>query len=374
MLFTTLKFLLINSKNINNFRTILPFKKTNNYNLMKIKLLFHSTSFYSNKNNLFVSTNLYTNPFINEFKDKITNSLSNNSNNKKFNNFVLNKLSKDRLNLIKELELLDYIQINKPLLFSSQAPKAFTELYKYNKMPGIYWLSSTLHNDISYVGHSINLYQRLINHKNYALTNSKRHPKLYNYVNKYGWEVMNIRVLTLVPNYELLFKHLYPNISLTNNDVKLLKLLTKYELLITEQYCIDVINPSLNLDTIVNVGGLINKGATGYVVSEEALLERSNRMKGRTFSPETIKLIKNKLTGRVISQETKDKMSLSNSGVKVYVYTLDFSNKTEYNTKSAAATALNISLRTLSRRIVDGKSIITENGIYIVSLNSNLTK
>lgn len=67
-------------------------------------------------------------------------------------------------------------------------------------------------------------------------------------------------------------------------------------------------------------------------------------------------------------------MSLSNSGVKVYVYTSNFSNKTEYNTKSAAAIALNVSLRTLSRRVADGKPIIFENEIYIVSFDSNLIK
>lgn len=354
MLFIKFKSLLINSKNT--------------------KLLFHSTSFNKNKNNLPINTNLYSNPSINQLKDKIINNLSKDSNCKVFNNFVLNRLSKDRLDLIKELELSNYIQNNKPFLFASQAPEAFTELYKYNKMSGIYWLFSTLHKETSYIGHSTNLYQRLINHKNYTLTDPKRHPKLYNYINKYGWKVMNIRVLTLVSNYKSLFKILYPNISLTEENIKLLKLLTKYELLITEQYCIDVINPNLNLDVVVNVGGLTNKGAIGYVVLEEELLKRSNRMKGRTFSPETIKLIQNKLTGRVITQETKDKMSLANGGVKVYVYTSDFSNKTEYNTKSAAAIALNISLRTLGRRILDGKPIITKNGIYIVSLDSNLIK
>jgi hypothetical protein len=143
-------------------------------------------------------------------------------------------LSKDRLDLIKELELSNSIQTNKLLLFSSQAPKAFTELYKYSKMPDIYWLFSTYHKDTSYIGHSTDLYKRLFDHKNYSLNDPKRHPKLYNYINKYGWEVMNIRILTLVSNSKLLFKNLYSNISLTKENIKLLKLLTKYELLIAE--------------------------------------------------------------------------------------------------------------------------------------------
>jgi hypothetical protein len=67
-----------------------------------------------------------------------------------------------------------------------------------------------------------------------------------------------------------------------------LNLLTKYELLITEQYCIDTLKPNLNLDLIVNVGGLTNKGASGYIVLEEELFKRSQNLINGTFSEETL--------------------------------------------------------------------------------------
>jgi group I intron endonuclease len=316
--------------------------------------------------------NINTNPLINDFKKKIINNLSENTHDSVFNSFVLNKLSMDRLEFIKTLGLTEILQNNKSLLFKNKAPDAFTKMYQYNKLPGIYWLYSILPENSSYIGHTTNLYQRLTNHKNYALKEFKRHPKLYNYINKYGWEVMEIRVITLLSNSELLFRNLYPNYNLTDDQIKVLNQLTKYELLITEQYCIDILKPSLNLDLIVNVGGLTNKGASGYVVPEEELFKRSQNLMGRTFSEETIKLIKDKMTGRILSKETRDKMSLSSGGVKVYLYSSDYKSKVEYNTKSELASNLNISLRTLNRRLEDSKPIIKNNQIFYVSLNPNL--
>lgn len=319
-----------------------------------------------------MSFNINTNPLINNFKDKIVRILSENMHHPDFNKFVLNKLLMDRLEFVKKLGLTDIIDDDKSLLFNCKAPEAFTKLYQYNKFSGIYWFYSTLPDNNSYIGHTTNLYQRLINHKNNASKESYRHPKLYNYINKYGWEIMEIRVITLLPNSELLFRNLNPNLNLTNDEIKLLNLLTKYELLITEQYCIDTLKPNLNLDLIVNVGGLTNKGASGYIVLEEELFKRSQNLINRTFSEETIKLIQNKITGRTLSQETKDKMSLSSGGVKVYLYSSDKKYKVEYETKSKLASELNISLRTLSRRLIDNKPIIKNNLMYYVSLDSNL--
>jgi group I intron endonuclease len=315
--------------------------------------------------------NIYTNPLINDFRDKIIKELSSDF---VLNKFVLDLLNADRLEYINQSGLIDILNENEPFLFNSIAPKAFTEVFKYNKLPGIYWLYSTLPDNRSYIGHTNNLYKRLNNHKNYALKESNRHPKLYNYINKYGWDVMEIRVITLLPNYELLFKNLYPNHNLTNDQIKVLNHLTKYHLLITEQYCIDNLNPSLNLDIIVNAGGLTNKGASGYVVPEEELFKRSQNLMGRTFSDETIKLIQDKIRGRTLSQETKDKMSLSSGGVEVYLYSFDYKSMKKYNSKSELALELGISLRTLGRRINDGKPIIKDNLIFYVSLDPNLSK
>jgi hypothetical protein len=65
-------------------------------------------------------------------------------------------------------------------------------------------------------------------------------------------------------------------------------------------------------------------------------------------------------------------MSLSSGGVKVYLYSSDYKSKVEYNTKSELASNLNISLRTLNRRLEDSKPIIKNNQIFYVSLNPNL--
>jgi hypothetical protein len=46
----------------------------------------------------------------------------------------------------------------------------------------------------------------------------------------------------------------------------------------------------------------------------------------------------------------------------------------KYNSKSELALELGISLRTLGRRINDGKPIIKDNLIFYVSLDPNLSK
>jgi hypothetical protein len=66
--------------------------------------------------------------------------------------------------------------------------------------------------------------------------------------------------------------------------IKILDNLTRYELLVIEQYCIDLFQPELNINMIVNIGGLPNKGATGYKVSEQIKAQISANLMGRNFS------------------------------------------------------------------------------------------
>jgi predicted GIY-YIG superfamily endonuclease len=132
-------------------------------------------------------------------------------------------------------------------------PKGFSKVFKYSKQAGIYMFYSILDNQ-SYIGSTTDLYKRLSNHKIFSVNEMNRHPKFYNYVNKYGWEQFEIRVLALVSNNTLEFKEINPDIILETHMIKILENLTKYESLVIEQFCIDLYKPELNINIIVNIG------------------------------------------------------------------------------------------------------------------------
>jgi group I intron endonuclease len=152
-------------------------------------------------------------------------------------------------------------------------PSGFSTLFALNDQPGIYFFRSS-ERESSYIGSTINLYARCRAHLSHSKNAITRHPKLYSFVNKYGWESMEVIILTLVEDHAKAFKLKYPHLDLTQQDSDLLFLLTKYELLVTEQFCIDKLQPTLNINLLVNWGGQPNKGATGYQVSEDQKLER----------------------------------------------------------------------------------------------------
>ena len=160
---------------------------------MHLSGLPHSVKMTLNLINLV--SNVNNNPFINAFAKKILEQVLNNPNNKQFQEYVLNRIEINRIELIKENGLFDLINGNKSFIFSTHCPEGFSEMFKYSKQSGIYKFDSILHTDMSYVGSTINLYKRLYNHKKFSISDVKTHPKFYNYVNKYGWEQLEIKVL-----------------------------------------------------------------------------------------------------------------------------------------------------------------------------------
>jgi len=120
---------------------------------------------------------------------------------------------------------------------------------------------------------------------------------------------MEIFVLALIKDHTKTFQSLYPNFKLTQQDLDLLFLLIKYELLVSEQFCIDKLLPSLNIDLLVNWGGQPNKGSTGFQFSEEKKLEWSFNLMGRKFSDFTKNLHRNNMIGITFFAETRAKMS-----------------------------------------------------------------
>lgn len=205
---------------------------------------------------LFTSPNLSNNPHINQIKIKIHNSLSNNLIKQELTNYILIRIERDPTELVKELNLPSILNKEKKVNFTAPLPNGFSSLFAFKDLPGIYlFISKDKLN--SYIGSTVNLYIRCKNHYNNSINDTKKHPKLYNYIAKYKWESMEVQILTLNINHEKQFMLNSPAFNLDDEDLNLLFLLTKYELLLTEQYFIDHLNPSLNIDFLVNWGGQV---------------------------------------------------------------------------------------------------------------------
>jgi len=312
------------------------------------------------------SPNLNSNPYINQIRTKINTILSNNSIKSELSDYILTRIQRDPTELVKELNLSSVLNKDHKRIFSAPLPIGFTSLFALKDLPGIYlFISKNKLN--SYIGSTINLYLRCKNHYNNSINDKKKHPKLYNYIAKYNWNSMEIQILTLNINHEKQFMLNYPGLELNDEDINLLYLLTRYELLLTEQYFIDHLNPTLNIDFIVNWGGQPNKGSTGYIHSEEQRELRSISMRGREITEFTKNLHKLNMEGTTLSDKTRAKMQDSAGGVKILLTQIDNGEQTIYLTKSAAAKALGCSIRTITRRCEDGQLYKLNNKSYVLS-------
>jgi hypothetical protein len=63
---------------------------------------------------------------------------------------------------------------------------------------------------------------------------------------------MEVQILTLNINHEKEFMLKYPSFELNKDYINILFLLTKYELLLTEQYFINHLQPNLNIQYSIN--------------------------------------------------------------------------------------------------------------------------
>lgn len=312
------------------------------------------------------SPNLNSNPYINQIRTKINTILSNNSIKSELSDYILTRVQRDPTELVKELNLSSVLNKDHKRIFSAPLPIGFTSLFALKDLPGIYlFISKNKLN--SYIGSTVNLYLRCRNHYNNSINDKKKHPKLYNYIAKYNWDSMEIQILTLNVNHEKQFMLNYPGLELNDEDINLLYLLTRYELLLTEQYFIDHLNPTLNIDFIVNWGGQPNKGSTGYIHSEEQRELRSISMRGREITEFTKNLHKLNMEGAILSEKTRAKMQDSAGGVKILITQIDNGEQTIYLTKSAAAKALGCSIRTITRRCEDGQFYKLNNKSYVLS-------
>ena len=115
-------------------------------------------------------------------------------------------------------------------------------------VPGIYCFVSKDKSNLSYyIGSSVNMKRRYnrhlfnLNHKD--TRNSQANPKFYSYVRKYGIESLDFGSLLVTQDYLLKFS----GFELQSEETSLLKLLTQLDLLLTEQYFLNIYDLSLNI-------------------------------------------------------------------------------------------------------------------------------
>lgn len=133
-----------------------------------------------------------------------------------------------------------------------------------------------------------------------------------------------------------------------------MKDLTSYELTVAEQLNLDLYKPTLNTSLLAN-WSTYNVGATGYIRKSETNDKLSLSFLNRSFTKKTKELHRENKIGTKLSDLTKIKMSKSHGGVIVNLLDLNTNEIIVFKNKSLVAKELNISVRTVSRWLGDGK-------------------
>jgi group I intron endonuclease len=214
---------------------------------------------------------------------------------------------------------------------------------------GIYKISNSI-NDKIYIGSAVNLSARFRRHKHHLLKNNHHSPILQSHVNKYGIETLSFELIETCDKSELLTKEqqylteLQPvfNICLSVKNSRL-------GIKMPEEAIKKAVETKRNNGTFKRISAIIsernkgNKNMTGKKHSDETKIKigaksigRKNKgskhFLGKKHSHETkkkisIKAMGNKRNlGRILSEETKLKISKANKG-KTHVQKQETRNK-----------------------------------------------
>lgn len=184
-----------------------------------------------------------TNRFLVEFEEKVItkfNNLPDNSVLKRSDSLVASRIGMSSANVISSLYELDsskgidqYFHVSDDFNATKSLPGVYCFLSKDKKS---YYIGSSTNMKTRYNRHRFNLKH---SDKRYSQAN----PKFYNYVNKYGWDSLDFGCLLVTKNYVLM----YGAFDLSMSEITLLKGLVQLDLLIAEQFFLDLFGLSLNV-------------------------------------------------------------------------------------------------------------------------------
>lgn len=223
--------------------------------------------------------------------------------------------------------------------------------------PAIYiYMKNSLSNKEfdSYIGSTINLSARISSHRcqinNYKYTNKRT--LFYESIIKHNWENFQFGILEYIDLS-----------SVTDTKQK------KEIILEKEQYYLNNINPSLNS----------YKKATSSLGVKRSLafsIKMSKIRRGKSIRLN--KKINN--TVRIITEETKSKISLKNQGINVKVFDKFNNLINEFVSIRSTAKFFNVHPKTINKIYKTGKSFddfiykfeLKDNRIYIYDINKNI--
>lgn len=230
----------------------------------------------------------------------------------------LNKFIKDSYNIelnkhIEEILNLTYHDFIKLYttnnvfnsVWSNILPRGFSLLNPFKGTRGIYGFMSNTGQ--KYVGSTRNLWQRLFRaHKTGPNKKAHKHGPFYGLIVQLGWEAFQLSIFCVLPDDLRAFK----GKVLTQRELEILGVLNKYHLSIVEQFFLDNIQPSLNINPLSNASSY-NKGRTEVLRNEEFTSNAFNRRIGCVYTEATKIKQSINMKGTVKSPETRAKISRS---------------------------------------------------------------
>jgi len=200
------------------------------------------------------------------------------------------------------------------------------------KKAGIYKLTCEKNGKI-YIGKSVNLYYRLSNHKS-CEKKSKGRSYLENAVIKYGWSSFNVEILEIMDNFD----------KMTDNDNILKK----------ESYYIELFNAT-NASKGYNLCKY-STDRTGVRHSEDFKKNMSLRQTGRKLSDETKEKIRQSRLGKSgtpHTEEHKERMRQLNLGRKMLPEDVEKLRQARLGTKASEDTKMKMSISQSGRKHSD---------------------
>jgi group I intron endonuclease len=247
----------------------------------------------------------------------------------------LNKLQTNN-NLFVSSVIYNNAELEKQVILTESKHKA-----------GIY-LWTLLDSNTMYVGSSVNLYRRLKKYYSKANLSLNSQSKIHNALVHHGHSAFSLTILE------------YINVTNLAEDQ------IKNCLIQREQYYIDFIKPEYN---ILRVAGSL----LGFKHSADTILKFKNRigeknpMFNKIHSAETKLAMSQIQVGKSLSEETRLRLSLTNSR-KVFIFTKSKKIIKDFKSYSEAAEYLNCSTRTLSRYM--DKNNLYKKQFYLSSKNT----
>lgn len=143
------------------------------------------------------------------------------------------------------LDTINWFSFNEKGFILSSNNKFSPNILEKKAVVYIYQLLSD--KNISYIGSTCNIAERITQHRHCANNNNNACPKFYNSVRKHGWLNFRLGVIEYIDVYKL---------NVNNKQEKRRAILNR------EQYYLDEINPTLNINKIA--GSML-----GYKHTEE---------------------------------------------------------------------------------------------------------